>query len=370
MSDWAAKVCLAFGLALIGGAAAACPDSAEHEVLASWWREAAPEQINACVDAGMAPSEALEYAASFNQDVGVVKALVAAIPDNPDPSSKAEALFGGKEGYWLSRALAYAAAFNQNAEVATGLITAGADVNASLPSLGEGFGHYTEEAVLHYALRLNGNSAVALALVHAGADPRVRDIFFNTPLHHAANHADDPAVIAALIAAGADVNARNNFGAPPPPLGDIPSLGRNLGETPLMLAACCNANPAIAAALIAAAAQVRTHGGGQLSTPLHYAAAGNAPTVVRTLLEAGADPNAANLRVSGSWNNSEDNDNGCTPLHYAVRDNEDAAVTALLIAAGADVNAKTEKDATPLQFALDNPNAQVAEALVKAGARR
>ena len=330
MNDWAAMACLAFGLALIGGSAVACPDSAEHEVLASWWRDAAPEQINACVDAGMEPAEALKYAASFNQDVGVVKALVAAIPDNPDPFAKAEMLFG-KDGYWLSRALAYAAAFNQNAEVATGLITAGADVNVWRPSWGVGLAGeepdyytHTEEAALHYALRLNGNSSVALALVHAGADPRVRDRFFNTPLHHAASYADDPAVIAALIAAGADVNARNDFGAPPPPLEDIPSLGRNLGETPLMLAACCNANPAIAAALIAAGAQVRTNGGGQL----------------------------------------------LTPLHYAARDNEDAAVTALLIAAGADVNAKTDTQATPLQFALDNPNAQVAETLVKAGARQ
>ena len=57
-------------------------------------------------------------------------------------------------------------------------------------------------------------------------------------------------------------------------------------------------------------------------------------------------------------------------LHAVALDNEDAAVTALLIAADAEVNAKTEEGASPLQFALGNPNPQVAETLVKAGARR
>ena len=371
MNGWAAKVCLAFGLAWVGGsAAAACLDDAEREVLASWWRQTTPEQTNACVAAGMDPIEALGYAASFNQDVEVVKALIAAVPDDGF-SSKMEFLFG-KEGYWLSRALGYAAAYNQSAEVAHGLVAAGADVNARLPLSilvsggGEGPDYEMDGTALHYALRLNGNAAVALALIHAGADPGKRDQWFNTPLHQAARYADDPAVVSALIAAGADVNARNNLGVPPSPF----ELNDTLGQTPLMLAACCNANPAIAAALISAGAQVRTHGGDLLATPLHYAAADNVPTVAQTLLQADAAVNAANLRVSGSWNNTENNENGYTPLHYAARDNEEPAVAALLIAAGAEVNAQTEDNATPLQLALDNPNPQVAETLVKAGARQ
>lgn len=58
------------------------------------------------------------------------------------------------------------------------------------------------------------------------------------------------------------------------------------------------------------------------------------------------------------------------PLHYAARDNKDAAVAAPLIAVGAEVNAQTEAGATPLQLAQNNPNPQVAETLVKAGARQ
>ena len=268
MSDWAARVCLAFGLAWAGHSAASCPDGAEYEVLASWWREATHERTNACIAAGMEPVKALGYAASFNQDAEVVKALIAAIPDDAI-SSKMEFLFG-KEGYWLSRALGHAAAFNRNAEVTNGLIAAGADVNARVPLWGLGGEEpdYMDETALHYALRLNENGAVALALVHAGADPGKRDRWFNTPLHHAVRYADDPAVISALIAAGADVNARDGFGVPPPPF----ELNDALGATPLMLAAYCNANPTIAATLISAGAQVRTNGGDTLATPLHYAA--------------------------------------------------------------------------------------------------
>lgn len=207
MNDRAAKVCLAFVLAWVGGsAAAACLDGADREGLASWWRQATPEQTNACVAAGMDPVGALEYAASFNQDVEVVKAFVAAVPDDT-LSSKMEFLLG-KEGYWLSQALGYAAAFNQSAEVALGLVAAGADVNARdllwglVPGGEEQMDYHPDETPLHYALRLNRNATVAAPLIAAGAEVNVQTEEGATPLQLAQNN-PNPQVAETLVKAGA-----------------------------------------------------------------------------------------------------------------------------------------------------------------------
>jgi ankyrin repeat protein len=74
------------------------------------------------------------------------------------------------------------------------------------------------------------------------------------------------------------------------------------------------------------------------TTPLHYAAANGSTDALRAILSAGPDVNAAN-------------DFGATPLMWAIAEPEKVH---LLVAAGADVNAKSKMGRTPLYLAAAN----------------
>jgi ankyrin repeat protein len=76
-------------------------------------------------------------------------------------------------------------------------------------------------------------------------------------------------------------------------------------------------------------------------------------TAVRTLLAKKADVNAAGADTS-------------TPLHWAVQANN-LEIANLLIAAGANVNTATRYKITPLSLACENGNAALIERLLKAG---
>lgn len=73
------------------------------------------------------------------------------------------------------------------------------------------------------------------------------------------------------------------------------------------------------------------------STPLHCAVRKGHQSVVALLLEAGADVNAHN--ENDHW--------GITPLHAAAHANQ-AAIAQMLIEHGADVNAKDREGRTPM----------------------
>ena len=74
-------------------------------------------------------------------------------------------------------------------------------------------------------------------------------------------------------------------------------------------------------------------------TPLHSAAAGSHPGIVKLLLEHGADPNAAQ-------------DGGFTPLHSAAQNDDRESVEALL-EAGADPALANDEGKTPSDLAGD-----------------
>ena len=94
-------------------------------------------------------------------------------------------------------------------------------------------------------------------------------------------------------------------------------------------------------------------------TPLHHAVHINPnPDVTALLLKAGADMNARDIY-------------GGTTLHFALfsQFQRNPAVIALLLKAGADPNARTNQGAMPLHFALIyQSDAEVIKALLKAGA--
>lgn len=209
-------------------------------------------------------------------------------------------------------------------------LAAGADPNARNPTDGD--------TPLHWA---NSADDVA-ALVAAGANLNARDFLGHTPLHMAVYtplFARSVDAVLALLAAGADPTARNNN-----------------GETPLHRADSADD----VAPLLAAGAMLNARDNiGE--TPLHEATGERSRNadVAAALLAAGADPNARN-------------NYGHTPLHsltssaaagFNVSLNSrtagfdeieeefwarDVEVVRVLLAAGADPNARDATGATPL----------------------
>lgn len=86
-------------------------------------------------------------------------------------------------------------------------------------------------------------------------------------------------------------------------------------------------------------------------TPLHIAAIGDHKRETDMLLASGADPNARDRF-------------GHTPIFFA----RSAYVAQVLVSHGADVNAKREDGAAPLHRAARTGSRQVARVLVQAGA--
>jgi ankyrin repeat protein len=109
------------------------------------------------------------------------------------------------------------------------------------------------------------------------------------------------------------------------------------GFTPLHLAAFFGQADAVRLLLARGAACDVAGTGWMTGTALHAAAAGSHASIVRMVLEAGADPNARQRH-------------GYTPLHSAAANADLESVEALL-AAGADVMARTDDGDTALTLA-------------------
>lgn len=125
-----------------------------------------------------------------------------------------------------------------------------------------------------------------------------------------------------------------------------------VGDTALHLAAA-GARVEIVRLLVAADADPNAAANHRRSGPLHYAADGNGAasareakqqvSTIRALLDAGAAINAADK-------------NGAAPLHRAVRHRCAAAVVALL-EAGADPRQRNKPGSTPFHLAVQNTGA-------------
>jgi ankyrin repeat protein len=107
---------------------------------------------------------------------------------------------------------------------------------------------------------------------------------------------------------------------------------------------------------------LRTEHGNALS----FAASANRHEVARLLLDRGIEPDVAGQRLLSFRRG----DKGLTPLIYAaLSERNDPTLVKWLIERGADVNAKASSGETPLSVAMKRGNTKIVAALVAAGAK-
>ncbi len=321
-------------------------------------------------------------------------------------------------------ALHHAASQNQR-EVAKLLIVAGADLSTVTDSKGYRRSYIVGTA-LHHAVEGGYRGLVGL-LIDSGADIDARAKQGETPLYLAvkvgrvgmvklllARRADAnlsvdddsfcggiplgvavdegrPDLVEALLAGGADVNIKDGSGWTPLHVAitskywsavdaamhiEHPDVGALQTDRDRYFAL----RNEIHAALVARMVRLLVAHGANVSTkdeegitPLHCAAYKGQKDVVELLIAAGADVNARTVpdpaRDDDMWENLDIGYRlrcGVTPLHEAVVSGEPSVVE-LLIAHGAEVNTADQSGGTPLHYAaLRGPN--VVELLVAHGA--
>jgi ankyrin repeat protein len=218
---------------------------------------------------------------------------------------------------------------------------------------------------------VNANAATVEALLAAGANPNTATAEGETPLQTAAR-TGSAAAVKALVARGADVKAKENWRGQDALMwaaaeghlpvvqvliengADVTTASKN-GYTALLFAAR-QGRLAIVQALLAAGANVNATQS-QGIAPLTIAIYNSHWDVAAHLLEKGADPNLAT--------------SGFTPLHLAIQIRrpellqfaapastsklDSLDVIKLLLARGADVNARMTKGFINLRSPLDMP---------------
>lgn len=192
-----------------------------------------------------------------------------------------------------------------------------------------------------------GSPEMLLALIESGAGVELQGYAGMRPLHAAAL-ADQEKAVAVLLDHGAKVDALDN-----------------VGRTPLMTFLSAEAgNSATLRMLLNAGANPNLEDGAGRLHALDYAALHGRADLAELLIAAGADVNARDSRY------------GQTALHYAIyycraAEHGKHEIVQFFIDQGADVNAKDLSGMTPLDFAKRYApfNGLLHEILVRAGAR-
>jgi ankyrin repeat protein len=242
------------------------------------------------------------------------------------------------------------------------------------------------DAQLLAAAQSNSPTAIR-ELLAAGADANATTADGSTAMIYAA-HFGDADGLRALLAANGDPNLTNRYGVGPMheaalradagALRMLLDAGAEVdralpeGETPLMLASRTSGVAAVRL-LIERGANVNVVERWQGQTPLMYAAAHDRGEVAAALIAAGADVDARTPlndlpeRKPAVRYFVEIPLAGLTPVMFAARHGAVAALREL-IEAKADIDAKTPEGFSAVVIALDNLHFDAAKVLVEAGA--
>lgn len=253
----------------------------------------------------------------------------------------------------------------------TALIEAGADTNATITH-----NHYKGYTPLHLAcdqLRNKTqpyNSAV-LALLQHTTDINAPTAHGRTALHFTAHKSRDTEIIMALLKAGASINARDSWGNTPlhfalrgnadnkalryAILTTLLDAGADIqatsddGETLLHLS---SDDPLLTQFLLKRGLPVNPDTN-HWRTPLHGV---TSPEVLNILIAAGAKVNATTEREPA-------------PIHRLAQFADDPKAIHIMAEAGAAINSRDRNGRTPLMNAVgSNSNVKVIEELIAAGA--
>ena len=220
------------------------------------------------------------------------------------------------------------------------LLARGADVNIA---------SQRGRTALQLAARSDRSAAIVRLLLEAGADAKAVDASKANSLH-AATIGNDTETIRLIVAAGADVNTADFAGFTP------------------LIQASANRNLDAIRMLLAKGADPKARSGdgsyqkvkaGNIAlgnwTPLTVVASMATPELVKTLLDAGVGVNVTDVR-------------GMTPLMLAVAsDRQNIESIRILIARGADVNAKSLAGETALDWAVKTGEKPAIDAIKAAG---
>ena len=230
-----------------------------------------------------------------------------------------------------------------------------------------------------------GTYEAAKLLVDAGADVKAASKAGVTPLHVAWR---DEAIARLLLAHDADVNAKTQIGATPLVVaasaigsekvvkllldrGADPNAAENRGVTPL-IAASGVGNTAAAKLLLDRGANANAYAGGvgqKTVTPLLGAAHNGDVELTRLLLARKPDLDMKSPPNDGIVKNGPVAFGAMTALHLATAA-PSADVVKVLLDAGATVDPRDARDATPLMWAIatDRPEPRIIHMLLAKGA--
>jgi ankyrin repeat protein len=285
--------------------------------------------VNAKIDVGRTP---LMFAAAFNPDPEVLKALLSAGADVHARSNEGWSSEGGMTPLM-------AAAIGSNPEKIRALIDAGSDVNARNRA-------QWSPLLLAAGSEISNPEAIKM-LIDAGADVNVSDAEGSTPLMLAAARCTNPEIITVLLDGGA---------RPGKKLEVVPSRSGNLTFLAINFAVD---NENLRGTEVIKRLEQETD---------------------RALLEEKKALELVELCKEGSLQKINDAvKNGAnvnarleherTPLMLAAWESPDSEVVGALISAGADVHMRDIFGYTPLMFAANfNSNPQIIEVLVGASA--
>ena len=236
------------------------------------------------------------------------------------------------------------------------------------------------------AARAN-DATTALAAIEDGVDVNAAAPDGTTALHWAVYNGN-LALVERLIAAGADVAAVNQFGSTP--MAEAATVGNAAviealldagadvdtpsadGQTPLMIVAR-SGNLTAARRLLEHGANVNAREQWREQTALMWAAAQNQGAMTALLVAHGAEVDARSAvnewprQVTGEPRRMYRPFGGLTPLLFAAREGCLECARAL-VGGGANINLTDPKGVTPLFLAIDNFHFDLAKYLIEAGA--